>query len=350
MSRTLTAAALLLFTASGCQEYELSNQHDPVGTETDNTGATSEVPPGVPTGGISGRICAPDGDTWVAGAMVAVEHEYGATATFTDGDGFFELGGLPVGTHTVEVTKGNFSTSFVVEVFADQITALAYSECVEQGETKIAVVTGQYDHIGAIIDDLGITYDTVNGVSNSEYVDFLNDPGWLAEYDAIFFNCGMGFDWESHPQATTNLKNYVRDGGSVYASDWAYFLVEATWPGQQVFHGDDSLLGEAFVGNSGMVSADVLDPVMASLLGSDTAQINYDLDAWAALVSVNGEVLIEGEYSYSADLFGPVQTRHAPLAYRMQDDGGTVIYTTFHNEQQTTVDMGLILQEIILSL
>ena len=62
----------------------------------------------------------------------------------------------------------------------------------------------------------------------------------------------------------------------------------------------------------------------------------------------NGEVLIEGEYTYSEGLFNSAN-RTAPLAYRMQDNG-TVIYTTFHNEQQTTVDMSVILQEIILSL
>lgn len=345
MLRFLPLALLLI----GCQEYDLQPNTDPNGTLTDGADPDGKVPADVPQGGISGRICAPNGSTWVAGAMVSVEHEFGATATFTDGDGWFTLEGIPVGTHTVHVSKGSFETTFVVEVFADQITELPYSECIEQGETKIAVVTGQYDDIGAVIDHLGITYDTINGVSNTQYVDFLRDPAWMGEYDAIFFNCGMGFDWETHPDVNDNLRDYIQDGGSIYASDWAYYLVESTWPGQQVFHGDDTILGEAFVGIDGVVDADVLDPVMADLLGSDSAQINYDLGAWAAMVSANGEVLIEGQYEYSAGAFGPTNVRTAPLAYRMSDNG-TVIYTTFHNEQQTTVDMGLILQEIILSL
>ncbi len=333
----------------GCQEYDLNNRFDPVTDGAQGTDPDGKVPPGVPTGGITGRICAPNGSTWVAGAMVSVEHAYGASATFTDGDGWFTLEGLPVGTHTVHVTKGSFSTSFVMEVFANEITELAYYECVEQGDTKIAVVTGQYDDIGAIIAGLAVDFDTIDGVGTTEYVDFLRDPDWMGEYDAIFFNCGMGFDWEAYAETTQNLRDFVQAGGSVYASDWAYYLVEATWPGKQRFHGDDTVLGDAFVGLSGTVDATVNDPVMADLLGGTTAQLNYDLDAWAAMESSNAEVLIEGTYSYAEGFFGPTETRHGPLATRMVDEG-TVIYTTFHNERQTTVHMDAILQEIILSL
>lgn len=347
MSRLVPLFSLLL--AVGCQEYDLASHVDPLDTLDAGTNPNGTVPDGVPTGGVSGRICAPNTNTWVAGAMVSVTHDYGATATFTDGGGRFLLEGLPVGIHTVEVTKGSFATSFVMEVFAGEITEAAYAECLEQGSTRIAVVTGQYDDIGALIDHLGITYDRIEGVNNTTYVDFLRDLDWMNEYDAVFFNCGMGFDWVDHPDTTANLRDYVAGGGSVYASDWAYYLVEATWPGQQRFHGDDSLLGEAFVGLSGTVDADVLDPVMADLLGSDRAALNYDLDSWAAMISANGEVLIEGDYRYLDGPFGGVETRTAPLAYRMQDNG-TVLYTTFHNERQTTVDMEAILQEIILSL
>ena len=69
--------------------------------------------------------------------------------------GFASLREVEPGTHSVNVTKGSFQTSFVMEVFANEITQATYDECLEQGETRIAVVTGQYDDIGAIIDDLG---------------------------------------------------------------------------------------------------------------------------------------------------------------------------------------------------
>ena len=57
---------------------ELNNNFDPNGSESSVTDPNGEVPPGVPSGGITGRICAPNTFTWVAGAMVSVEHEYGA--------------------------------------------------------------------------------------------------------------------------------------------------------------------------------------------------------------------------------------------------------------------------------
>ena len=39
-----------------------------------------------------------------------------------------------------------------------------------------------------------------------------------------------------------------------------------------------------------------------------------------------------------------------PLAARLEEGTGQVIYTSFHNESQATVDMDVLLQEIILSL
>ena len=337
----------LLF--AGCTEYELSHRPDPATAFDTATGPSGTVPDGVPTGGITGRVCAPDTNTWVAAALVYVDHDWGRTSTKTDGDGWFTLEGLPLGTHEVQVEKGSFSTSFTVEVFADVITELSHHECLEQGDVEIVVVTGEYDDIGALISGLNLSFDTVNGVTSTEYIDFLRDPNWMGQYDIIFFNCGMGFDWTEHQaEVVDNLKQYVRDGGSVYASDWAYYLVEATWPAQQVFHGNDATLGAAFVGETGLVNATVFDSSMQAVLGSDTAEINYDLGAWAAMVSANGEVLIEGDYPYY-DGFS-LSNRTAPLAYRMSDGGGTALYTTFHNERQTTVDMALILQDIILSL
>ena len=47
--------------------------------------------------------------------------------------------------------------------------------------------------------------------------------------------------------------------------------------------------------------------------------------------------------------WGSGSSQDVPLAVQI-DDGGRVIYTTFHNEQQITVDMEALLMEIILKL
>lgn len=349
MPRTVVAVLALLTACSA--EYGLGQAADPgLATSTDASAEPgTTVPDDVPQGGITGRVCAPDDATWVVGATVTVEHAWGTSETVSGTDGWFTLEGLPVGLHTVLIEKGQFAVAIEVEVFADKITELPLYECLQQGDVKIAVVTGMYDDIGEIISGLNLVYDTIDGVNSTEYVDFLRDPAWMAEYDMIFFNCGMGFDWTLHQDEVVDyLRDYVAAGGSVYASDWAYYIVEASYPAQQTFHGNDNELGAAFVGESGMVDATVHDPVIQDLLGSATASINYDLASWAAMKSTTGEVLLEGEYTYW-DGFWP-ETGTGPLAFRMSDGGGTVTYTTFHNEHQTTIDMDLILQEIILSL
>lgn len=355
-SRSVCIATLVL--AVGCSDYDVSaipSGPDLGPDDTDVVPTDPDDPPVIPVpgevGSIHGRICAPDGTSWVSGATVSVATGSGVLQTLTDGDGWFTLDGIPVGTHDVTVTKGSFSTVLEATVVADQVTELPVEECLQQGTTRIAVITGNYDHIQTILGDLGLQYDTINGINATNSVAFLRDPAQLASYDVVFFNCGMNDAWMAHEgEITNNLRDFVTNGGSIYASDWAYYIVEASFRDQNTFHGDDWTPGSAKVGEAGFVSANVLSPSMQQLLGSNTADLNYDLSQWAAMVAAPlAEVLIEGTYEYSEDGWS-FDTRFGPLATRFDYGNGTVIYTSFHNEQQTTVDMHLLLQDIVLSL
>ena len=83
--------------------------------------------------------------------------------------------------------------------------------------------------------DLGFDF-----YSRYAYLDFLLDIDTMNTYDIIFFNCGMPFNWLGHRgQVATNLRDYVDEGGSVYASDWAHMIIEAAWPNQIEFVGND---------------------------------------------------------------------------------------------------------------
>lgn len=317
----------------------------------DGTGEVPEATDGLPAGAsaLQGRVCTPNGQGPVVLADVTVHHDGGPSTTQTDADGAFSLVGLPPGTWEVQIQKGSFESWHEVELQRGEITELSLdgSGCVpvEQGEVKIAVVTGSFDRIGDILGLMGFSYDTVRGVGGTEYVDFLRDPGALARYDIVFFNCGMGERWLDHAdEIGDNLRAYVRGGGSVYASDWAYYLVESGWPSQHEFVGPDQNPHGAQVGNRQDITADVLDPAMIAALGSSTAQIRYDLGGWAVIESTSGESLLEGVYRHSGG------QQRGPLATRLDDGAGTVLYTSFHNESQSTADMAVLLQEIILSL
>lgn len=309
--------------------------------------------PELQVGDARGRVCAPNETTWVAGATVRIDTAAGLYETQTNGDGWWQLPGLPPGDHVVDVTKGSFSMTFTITVAEGQVTEAVFDECLEQGDLRIAVVSGQYDAIGSVLDHLAIQYEVINGYSDNSTTAFLSDASRLAQYDMIFFNCGMSFDWVDAAESTVaaNLQQFVNDGGSIYASDWAYYTVEAAFPDRNSFVGDDAILGDAFRGVDGTVQATVTDPAMAALLGSSTASLNYDLGGWVALDSTASDVdvLIEGDFAYYDDNDWEVG-HHAALATRFSSGQGTVTYTSFHNETQSTLDMDLMLQDIVLSL
>jgi hypothetical protein len=326
----------------------------------DPRGGTTEVdaPPLVTTppadpelASLTGKVCAPDGDTTVAHAEVTVHHFQDSTAE-TNGLGTFQLFDLPPGTWDVTIVKGSFEAHRTVELVAGEVTRLTVDDCapLEQGETEIAVVTGDYDDIGALLSELHFDYDVVNGRTGTALRDFLSDERELAKYDVIFFNCGITNNWmQDESEIAGNLRRYVRAGGSVYASDWAYWLVEAGWPAEHDFAGTEAGFNGSLVGAAQRVQAEVRDEAMAEALGGDRAELNYDLDGWAAMEAAPGaEILIRGEYQWYRGFSR--QTASGPLATRLYDGEGEVLYTSFHNEQQTTGDMLVLLQEIILSL
>ena len=345
----------------GDYEGSLWASHDgPTGTDNGAlVGSTTQA-------AVSGRICDPSGDGYVAGALVwAGEDEDGDgeldwyVETSTDGDGRFTLEGVRAGTRTIHVDKGSFSVTFEVTVTGGTYE-LPEDECLST-DVKIAVVSGVYDDIARLLRDLGLDYDTYG---DGTYLALLEDPDALAEYDIVFFNCGMSHSWLSQEdEVGANLEAFVDQGGSVYASDWAYGVIEAAWPWAVDWLGDDVLFNPEtgityghlypYGGIADTITADVIDPVMAAAVGGDSAELNYDLDAWVVPVGASSQttVLLRGDARlYDEDTFEPGETKtDLPLAVRFSQ-GGTVIFTTFHNEVQITGHMELALKEIILSL
>jgi len=308
--------------------------------------------------GVTGRICDPSGGDWVVGALVYVDADTDGDGTgdvyvedTTDVDGRFTLTGLPAGTWTVHVEKGSFTTSFEVTLNGGMYE-IPDPECLLPPE--IMVVTGSYDSIEDVLDRMGVDHDTTNGVSGNAHVQFLKDPSRMGEYDIIFLNCGMSDSWvSSKTEIAANLKDYVTNGGSVYTSDWSYYAFEVSFPDAVDFYGDDKRAGDAYTGEAGDVTADVIDANMQAVLGKSSASINYDLAAWAIAekANTNTTVLLEGDATYfDWNTFTMGTLKNVPLAVQIKPNGGNMIYTSFHNERQTTGDMDKMLEEIILSL
>jgi hypothetical protein len=380
MTRTLHPARIALLTLFACSaEYELSHKGEPDGlgdtalTEVDETEPVETEPPTVTDppietppeeppeestteppvelGSLTGRVCDTSGNNWVVGAEVwiAIDEDGDGVedrriTTTTDGAGYYTLVDVPAGPATVYVKKGSFTASFDVIIVPGD-NALPEPECLDT-DLEIAVLEGGYDAIQELLDDLALHYDLIK---MDDQTDFLTSGATLAGYDMIFLNCGMSDDWTwfRRGEVGDKLRTFVQGGGSLYASDWAFVAVEAAFPGAIDMYGRDDFWDQAYAGEKGSIRADVIDPSMIALLGRDQADLNYDLAMWAVAEGVGPTTttLLTGSFP----LWPSGHIEHAPLAVEL-NDGGRVIFTTFHNEPQMTEDMEIILKEIILSL
>jgi hypothetical protein len=344
---------VLLILVMGCSEYNLSspeeNQPHTQSEEDTGTFGQDHTDTSENDGAITGRVCEPSGNGWVIGARVWIEPEDGTTVeAYTDVDGRFLLENVPPGAWTLHIEKGSFQSSVTVTV-KDTLVTLAQDECLSS-DVRIAVLQGDYDTTQELLSDLALPFDLI-AQGGSHQIDFLNDPARLQSYDIIFLNCGMDEDWlyEAKENVASNIQDYVSSGRSLYASDWTFQLIEAAFPTAVDFYGSDDFPSEAYSGDDGHLKGSVHDPNMQGVLGSDTAQLHYDLAGWVIATGADAttEVLVSG---HPATIWQEEPLVDAPLAVRFQAGSGTVVFTTFHNEPQITLDMNAMLREIILSL
>ena len=81
----------------------------------------------------------------------------------------------------------------------------------------------------------------------------------MESYDIIFFNCGSSGSWWSQNRQgiTENIRSYVGNGGSIYASDLEYVFIEEAFPDKIDFFGEDANYMVSNVGAAGYVQANL---------------------------------------------------------------------------------------------
>ncbi|MFT7621554.1 MAG: hypothetical protein ACI9WU_000718 [Myxococcota bacterium] len=311
------------------------------------------------SGDITGTVCAPNDVMDIGGAQVWVQTFdcKGAPVlvdAFSDAAGNYILKNVPAGQVKVFIQKGQFSHEYTLVVPANGVVHaqdVVDQACFPSNSVKFAVVTGQWDHIETILSQLGVDHDLFDGaLFTSAAKTFLTDFQKMSEYDAIFFDCGsQHYDILTFNQQliTTNLSNFVANGGSVYASDWAFVYVEWPWSGSFDFYGGNFNETAPKVGAQGNLTGTVVDGQMAAYLGKGSVSINYNLSSWV--------VMSGAPPGTTTHITGPVPQvgGGAPLMVSTQPLGpqaGRVLYTTFHNETQPTQDMLDILNFMVFSL
>lgn len=189
-------------------------------------GGGSDTPPTttqaeITTANIQGKILLPDGSTPLSNATVYIQAYSGSNSaeqhdkvtnrtctapseaylayTCTAGDGTFSLQGLNKDSYEVFVSKGAFNTSFLVDttnVNGDSFSAdpVALDTDLQNGNTRMAVVTGDYDAMQNVLAKSGFgnvdsfgelvlgseTFDIFVGNNDDKYSDY---PGFASLFE-----------------------------------------------------------------------------------------------------------------------------------------------------------------------
>jgi len=163
----------------------------------------------------------------------------------------------------------------------------------------------------------------------------------LETYDAVFVNCGadMGpLQFGLSAAIKQNLRDYVEGGGKLYVSDWAYDLVEKTWPEKVNFLGDDTQPGVATHGAGERVyNARVLDPDLQQYVGADNGDIDFAFDNFVVVQQVAPGVTTYLQFDPVIHVNAGEVQPNTPMTLGFNDGLGRVIFTSFHQEQDASL-------------
>lgn len=174
-------------------------------------------------------------------------------------------------------------------------------------ELTIRVTSPNYDDIGQVLNQLGISYKPFNGNYNC---------------DILFLNCGTGDHID-----TNQLRTFVQKGGILYASDLTSSIVISTWPDLMMVNNNTS---------SCTIKANIMDPDLRQYLGN-TIDVEFDLGSWSRIIDASkGIVLMQSEDA------------GFPIMMEFTIGQGKVFYTSFHNHAQTAEAEKKLLQLLVI--
>lgn len=201
----------------------------------------------------------------------------------------------------------------------------------DQQRMKIAVTPAGFDDIGAVLASMGkgFVYEDITS-------DDLCDPEILDRFSVVFINCSEEcLDYAQ--EASESLRRFVRQGGALYASDWAATHIREAFTGAVTFSDEG--------GEEGTIVARVTDPGLFEILGP-SLELNFDLGGWKAVdqASRKARVYLRGSYP----LEDGESEEDKPLLVSSNHGEGHVIYTAFHNEPQLSEKERQLLRFLVL--
>ncbi len=355
-----------------------------------------------PTGTIAGKLMVKNGTKPVGGALVFVSDDNSKLYyTYTDSNGDYTFK-APVGQRTLHMQTGNgtnFRTTLSVSIVKDQTLSIDPSLSRLDQVANMAYVAGAYDQIQDIVTNLGYT---IHEITNTDLADYAT----VSQYDIIFLNCGAKQDLPAiNATIDTNLANFVTNGGSIYASDFAVaYLTGGSYNSPDCgqsggFISDDKMCTKSIGASTTIAGTQVNNANLVTALGFSTLDIQYDLGGWEQINAYDAsfwEVLVTdpatnqalmvktnnfsgGTVSGTVGVDDPnwvtichtdaetgqsmtitIEAADWPAYEALGDsmgactnsnNSGTIYYTTFHNHASGNIgNAGLIIDYVILNL
>jgi hypothetical protein len=194
----------------------------------------------------------------------------------------------------------------------------------------------KWDDMSKLLKGLGEGY-AFDEITENDLIQ-KHEKNKLGEYDVVFLTCNVNPDVD---KLVEPLRNYVANGGILYASDWRYEAVAKAFNDMQ----QENLIGD---GMAQQIVADIVDPDLGEALKTRKIPLNFNLGDWkaAAFGGRSVQVLIKGTYKKMKGQ----EPATAPLLVKFPFNKGTVIFTSFHNEAQNSEIEEQLLQYLVFSL
>ena len=189
-----------------------------------------------------------------------------------------------------------------------------------------------YDDMGKQLASLGKGY-TYTKLNERE----LHKTERLSEFDVLFLTCNQ----DKIPERLTHsLREFVRLGGTLYASDLRYDAVRASFPE----FADPVNAGQ---GERQDIEAEVTDAGLRDVLGP-SVRLHFDARGWrpAAFKEQLVTTLLRGEY---VSVNGRAKPKSAPLLVKFSFQKGNVIFTSFHNAKINSETADKLLRYLVFS-
>jgi len=203
-------------------------------------------------------------------------------------------------------------------------------------DNRIAVVKSRYDNIELVLSNYNIPYDLI------EFSD-LAKKEVFSKYSSIFFPSGIESNYENNLDISwqgkeitsvklsknffeldentfaSNLRDFIRRGGSAYFSGYAYKQMAIAYNYFEFFY------DFPFMGIPGRIEATV-NGDLAAFSMKKKAALYMEYPGWIALKHVdNAEVLSESSF------LTPRGEKSGPISVLIKDGEGEIIYSSYYS-------------------